>query len=101
MHNLDSAVLSRFDLKLKFDFLNPFQIAELAQQQAKMLGLPELTAKEITQLQKISNLTLGDFAAIFRQHQFTSFETVQDWQNALAKECALKPSTQRAHFGFL
>lgn len=74
MHNLDSAVLSRFDLKLKFDFLNPFQIVELAQQQAKMLGLPALTAKEITQLQKISNLTLGDFTAIFRQHQFTPNE---------------------------
>ncbi len=101
MNNIDTAALRRFDLKLKFEFLNPQQVAGLATEQARLLKLPELGTQEIVRLQKLGNLTPGDFAAVFRQHQFAPFETANEWITALAGECALKPSAKCGQIGFL
>lgn len=100
MHDLDAAVLRRFDLKLKFDFLNAEQVIGLANIQTASMGLPNIQAQEAKRLQQIHNLTPGDFATVFRRHQFAPFDSVREWVAALEEESALKPSAARHTIGF-
>ncbi|WP_439259745.1 AAA family ATPase [Lonepinella sp. BR2930] len=90
MDSLDPAVLRRFDLKLKFDYLNQTQVCELAKCQAENLGIA-LNEQDFMRLAEIDYLTAGDFAAVARRHQFSPFENGETWVMALAKECELKP----------
>ncbi len=90
MDSLDPAVLRRFDLKLKFDYLTQTQVCELAKCQAENLGIA-LNEQDFMRLADIDYLTAGDFAAVARRHQFSPFENWETWVMALAKECELKP----------
>ncbi|WP_114909097.1 AAA family ATPase [Haemophilus haemolyticus] len=88
---LDPAALRRFDLKLKFDYLTLKQRLDFAKQQSEILGLPLLSEEDFTQIESLNLLTPGDFAAVARRHQFSTFQKVQDWLNALQGECEVKP----------
>ncbi|XWY22333.1 AAA family ATPase [Bisgaard Taxon 45] len=100
MAGLDPAALRRFDLKLHFDYLQQEQIKALAHTQVKKLGLPKLMESDITRLQKLTMLTLGDFALVARRHHFCAFETVQDWIKALEEEYMMKQGTKKNTIGF-
>ena len=89
---LDPAALRRFDLKLKFDYLTLRQRLDFAKQQAEILGLPLLSEEDLSQIESLNLLTPGDFAAVARRHQFSPFQKVQDWLNALQGECEVKPA---------
>ena len=89
---LDPAALRRFDLKLKFDYLTLPQRLDFAKQQAEILGLPLLSEEDLSQIESLNLLTPGDFAAVARRHQFSPFQKVQDWLNALQGECEVKPA---------
>ena len=99
---LDPAALRRFDLKLKFDYLTLKQRLDFAKQQAEILGLPLLSEEDLSQIESLNLLTPGDFAAVARRHQFSSFHKVQDWLMALQGECEVKPafSATRRRIGF-
>ena len=99
---LDPAALRRFDLKLKFDYLTLKQRLDFAKQQAEILGLPLLSEEDLSQIESLNLLTPGDFAAVARRHQFSTFQKVQDWLNALQGECEVKPafSTTTRRIGF-
>ena len=86
---LDSASLRRFDLKLKFDYLNDKQVYELAKQQLNKFGL-SFQDSDIAKLQKLKNLALGDFATLSRRHRFAHFVTAEQWLLALENESVLK-----------
>ncbi len=94
MDNLDPAALRRFDLKLKFDYLQPEQRKKAAISQARILGLVELSEQELSRFYYFDNLTLGDFAAVARRHRFAPFENSVEWVNALENELALKPKVE-------
>ena len=89
---LDPVALRRFDLKLKFDYLTLKQRLDFAKQQAELLGLPLLSEEDLSQIESFNLLTPGDFAAVARRHQFSPFQKVQDWLNALQGECEVKPA---------
>ncbi|WP_118855045.1 AAA family ATPase [Haemophilus haemolyticus] len=89
---LDPAALRRFDLKLKFDYLTLPQRLDFAKQKAEILGLPLLSEEDLSQIESLNLLTPGDFAAVARRHQFSPFQKVQDWLNALQGECEVKPA---------
>ena len=89
---LDPAALRRFDLKVKFDYLTLPQRLDFAKQQAEILGLPLLSEEDLSQIESLNLLTPGDFAAVARRHQFSPFQKVQDWLNALQGECEVKPA---------
>ncbi|TPH08384.1 AAA family ATPase [Haemophilus haemolyticus] len=89
---LDPAALRRFDLKLKFDYLTLKQRLDFAKQQAEILGLPLLSEEDLSQIESLNLLTPGDFSAVDRRHQFSPFQKVQDWLNALQGECEVKPA---------
>ena len=89
---LDPAALRRFDLKLKFDYLTLKQRLDFVKQQVEILGLPLLSEEDLSQIESLNLLTPGDFAAVARRHQFSPFQKVQDWLNALQGECEVKPA---------
>lgn len=101
MDELDPAVLRRFDLKLKFDWLTAGQAAALAAEHLSLLHLPPLDAAQQTRLQQLTSLAPGDFAAIARRHRFAPFVNAAEWLQTLMKECQLKaPHLQKRRIGF-
>lgn len=96
MDSLDPAALRRFDLKLKFDYLTPMQRQNFAKHQAQQLGLGELNEEALYFIEGLALLTPGDFAAVFRRHQFAPFEEVRIWLNALQDECYFKPDFKKS-----
>lgn len=72
MDKLDAASLRRFDFKVKFDYLSPNQRWLLFQRECQRLGgqlpsNPENLAIFKQQVQRLTKLTPGDFAAVSRQ----------------------------------
>lgn len=101
MDELDPAVLRRFDLKLKFDWLTAGQAAALAAEHLLLLHLPPLDAAQQARLQQFTSLAPGDFAAIARRHCFAPFTNAAEWLQALMEECQLKaPHLQKRRIGF-
>ena len=100
MNVLDPTALRRFDLKLKFDYLTPQQRLDFAKQQAEKLNLgtwDEIHSKYILEL---NLLTPGDFAAVARRHNFSPFDNLEDWLEALYSECRVKPEFSHKKIGF-
>ena len=101
MHGLDQATLRRFDLKVKFDYLQPAQALQLLHRHCELLRLPPPESADEHALQRLRNLTPGDFAAVLRQHRFRPLPCAADWVKALQGECALKSDACRAPLGFV
>lgn len=75
MGRMDTASLRRFDFKVKFDYLNAEQRWELFLQEAQRLGveLPDCPEDQHIlkqKIQRLTQLTPGDFAVINRQVRF-------------------------------
>lgn len=100
MNVLDPAALRRFDLKLKFDYLTPQQRLDFAKQQAEKLNLGAWAETHSKRLLELNLLTPGDFAAVARRHNFSPFENLEDWLEALCSECRVKPEFSRKKVGF-
>ncbi len=99
MDDFDPAVLRRFDLKIKFDWLTPIQTASLASEQLQLLALPALSDRQKMHLQTLKQLAPGDFNAVARRHRFAPFSDAAEWLAALTEECRLK-HTESAKIGF-
>ena len=100
MNVLDPAALRRFDLKLKFDYLTPQQRLDFAKQQAKKLNLGAWADTHSKRLLELNLLTPGDFAAVARRHNFSPFDNLEEWLEALCGECRVKPAFSRKKVGF-
>ena len=100
MNVLDPAALRRFDLKLKFDYLTPQQRLDFAKQQAEKLNLGVWDETYSKRMLELNLLTPGDFAAVARRHNFSPFENLEDWLEALCGECRVKPEFSRKKVGF-
>jgi transitional endoplasmic reticulum ATPase len=70
IEGLDPAALRRFDLKVKFDFLQRGQAIELLRPTCAVNALPAPTPVEEGRLSRLNALTPGNFAAVRRQHRF-------------------------------
>lgn len=100
MNVLDPAALRRFDLKLKFDYLTPQQRLDFAKQQAEKLNLGVWDETYSKRMLELNLLTPGDFAAVARRHNFSPFENLEEWLDALRGECLVKPEFSRKKVGF-
>ena len=100
MSGLDQAVLRRFDLKVKFDFLRPEQTWELLRRHCAALNLAEPQPELQPRVARIGQLTPGEFAAVSRQHRFRPIASPAALVSALESECAMKEGG-RAAIGFL
>jgi transitional endoplasmic reticulum ATPase len=100
MDGLDQAALRRFDLKVKFDFLQPRQAAALLRRHCETLGLAMPDSSEVLALQRLHNLTPCDFAAVVRQNRFHPIKAAPQMVEMLQAECALK-GVSTSPMGFL
>lgn len=101
LEGLDAAALRRFDLKIRFDALKPSQTWQLLQAYCQLLNLPEPEPHWQSALNKLDNLTPGDFAVLARQHRFRPVPTVAMAVELLTAECALKTPYKRSAIGFI
>ena len=99
MDSLDAAALRRFDLKIKFGFLNKDQAWELFINATKQLSI-KLDDNFQAKLNALSILSPGDFAAVLRQSRFRPIKNSMDLYNRLASECAIKPEGSKRPIGF-
>jgi SpoVK/Ycf46/Vps4 family AAA+-type ATPase len=96
MDGLDQAALRRFDLKVKFDFLDPGQAWELVRRYCARLAIAPPGPMEQARLAHLGQLTPGDFAAVLRQSRFRPITASTFLLDALEAECAIKPRTKAA-----
>ncbi|HDR8931516.1 ATP-binding protein [Burkholderia vietnamiensis] len=90
LDGFDQAVLRRFDLTLKFDYLCAGQAWMLLCRQAMALGLPQPLSVTLARLVRIHALTPGDYAAVVRRHRFYAGHSAEAFVTAFEEECALK-----------
>jgi len=103
LDTLDTASLRRFDLKVKFDYLNREQRWTLFRAVIKAQGQRMRTSRLIrNRLDQLDTLTPGDFATVVRQHRLCSdVLTPARLLDALAREAAFKRDGPAAGIGFM
>lgn len=90
MGGLDQAALRRFDLKVKFNFLRTEQAWELLLRHCNEMKIVAPTQELRARVNRMHELTPGDFAAVLRQHRFRAIKTTDELVAALEAECAVK-----------
>ena len=100
MDGLDPAALRRFDLKVKLDYLRPPQAWALLQRHCAQLGLAAPGAAEQARVERLKQITPGDFAAVLRQSRFMPLASAAALVAGLEGECALKQDGRKA-IGFV
>jgi len=102
MDNLDTASLRRFDLKMKFDYLNEKQAWKMFTQLARSQGYKAAKYRAyISELKSMRQLAPGDFALLARQYRFTKSYDVAQIINDLNNEMLLKGEQSSGSIGFL
>ena len=86
---LDEASLRRFDIKLKFDYLNEKQALRLFENGCNGLNLQISNSAKI-KLANLAYLTPGDFAAVLRAGKFAPILTSDDFADRLESEISYK-----------
>ncbi|MGZ5127279.1 MAG: ATP-binding protein, partial [Burkholderiales bacterium] len=100
MESIDAAALRRFDMKIRFGYLEPDQAVLLLAHQCATLGLAPPEQAELARVRRLALLTPGDFAALYRRHRFSPFACSAQFVDGLEQECALKRG-RSAGIGFL
>ena len=100
VESLDQAALRRFDLKLKFDYLNQKQSEKLFHQLCNSLEVGCPTEMQLKKLEKLDVLTPGDFAVIARRNTFIAIKDTQAVLNGLIEECEMKEGGKNHAIGF-
>jgi len=100
MAGLDQAALRRFDLKVKFDYLQAQQAAGLLRRYGEHLGLAMPEDVERLVATHLSHITPGDFAAVTRQQRFRPAACFDDFLLALKDETSLK-AVCKPRIGFM
>ena len=90
MEDLDQAALRRFDLKIRFDYLDHDQAKRLFHRYCQQLSLGLPSAADLHQIGQMRNLTPGDFATVSRQHRFHPLTNCSDLSRSISAECAIK-----------
>jgi SpoVK/Ycf46/Vps4 family AAA+-type ATPase len=101
MDNLDQAAIRRFDLKIRFGYLQTEQAFGLLKNFCRSLGLNDPGAPHRTRLSGIANLTPGDFATIARRHGFSPIAGPGEFVDALLAEARLKKDGRVQSIGFV
>ncbi|MES9831925.1 MAG: ATP-binding protein [Candidatus Thiodiazotropha sp. DIVDIV] len=81
--HLDRASMRRFDLQLKFDYLQTKQVLELYETVTMQLNISSASSSQIENLSGLTRITPGDFQMLIRQSRFKPFETSESLIKAL------------------
>lgn len=97
---LDSASMRRFDMKIRFDYLNPEQCWPLLVEASRGLGI-ECPDRAKEKLLAFGRLTPGDFVTVLRQARLRPVCDLDDLLSRLAAEIKHKKGGANASMGFL
>lgn len=100
MDNLDQAALRRFDLKIHLGYLKPEKAWRLFTMQCEALAL-EVKPHLQSNVEGMTLLTPGDFAAVQRRHRFHPFVDAAALLDGLHDECAVKEDSKTRRIGFV
>ena len=100
VQGLDPAVLRRFDMKVRFDFLTADQAWLLMNRYCVLLELPLPPKHMKNEIGRLTDLTLGDFAVIDRQRRLNQIDSAEAILSALKTECSFKEGAQ-TRIGFV
>jgi SpoVK/Ycf46/Vps4 family AAA+-type ATPase len=100
MTELDQAALRRFDLKVRFDYLQAEQASRLLERHCAMLKL-DVPADLHPRLNGLTMLTPGDFATVVRQHRFRPIADASQFVERLEQECRIKEGAGKGTLGFI
>lgn len=89
LDSIDPAALRRFDLKVRFHFLQPEQTRLLFAAYCRGLGL-EQVSKASLQVEELDRLTPGDFVVVARAARFKPFSSAADFAERLISETSLR-----------
>lgn len=92
---MDDACLRRFDLKVKFDYLDAKKAQVLFKRHCEKI-CPESSIGEniLEAVGNLRSLTPGDFATLMHQSRFNPFKTPEELLRGLEKECETKEGHQ-------
>lgn len=96
---MDEACLRRFDLKIKFDYLDSEKAKALFKRYCdKLFRNQPVEAVLLNSVGTLRSLAPGDFATVFNQSRFNPLKTPEEFLHRLEKECHIKNahSHQRA-----
>jgi transitional endoplasmic reticulum ATPase len=96
MDGLDPAALRRFDLKVKFDFLQVGQACEMLRRYCESLAIAAPQTGQLERMTGLRMLTPGDFAAVVRQSRFRPIASAESLVDALEAEQRIKEGASRA-----
>ncbi len=102
--SLDEAVLRRFDLKIRFEYLKPTQAWDLFTRILQDAGQRDTSEAAPWQkrLEKLLNLGVGDFATVLRQLRVRGMTLSGDALiETLERESSMKPEGRRRPMGFI
>ena len=100
MEGIDQAALRRFDLKLRFGYLDAEQNERLFISSCRELNLPSPDDEAVAMLSDLPNATPGDFANCRRQAGFKGFQQAGEFARAVAEECLIKADRGSRKLGF-
>lgn len=100
MDGIDQAALRRFDLKLRFGYLNGEQLQGLLLSSCRELNLTAPLKADHAAIRQLANATPGDFANCRRQARFRSFRSASEFVDAIAQECRIKADRGNRKLGF-
>ena len=88
---MDEACLRRFDLKVKFDYLNSDKACEPFKRYAQRLcPETEIDSQILSEVAKLRFLAPGDFATVANQSRFNPVRSPSELFLRLEKECQTK-----------
>lgn len=100
MDGLDKACLRHFDLKLEFRPLNAAQRERLFEKECELLGL-SCDDEILTRVNRLENLSAGDFVAVKRLVKFSPLKNAVDFYERLVDEVKVKDlQNENARAGF-
>lgn len=100
LNAMDPAILRRFDIKVEFGCLTPYQIEALFKEHCRLLGLEEPSSAIMNELRQTTGATVGDFAVISRQSRLNKISSPEMLLSRLQKECSFRDEEKRP-IGFL
>ena len=101
LEGMDEACLRRFDLKVKFDYLDADKAVRIFQNYCEsMFEEYSIDSSVLKAVGSLKSLAPGDFASVLRQSRFAPIKTPQAFYEALAGECRVKCVQQTRKIGF-
>ena len=100
--NMDTAAMRRFNIKLKFNYLNNDGKIIFFNRILQNMTDQMLNSEEVEMLNEIDSLTPGDYKVVWQKYAFLAKEELSNkiLINELADEVSMKIGTNRKSIGF-